>query len=299
MSGGSGVKVKPFVVACIPAFNEERSIARVVLEARRYVDRVIVCDDGSTDMTGEIAEALGALVIKHERNIGKGAAMRSLFKKARELDADVVVTLDADGQHDPKDIPKLVNALIKEGVNIVVGSRFINSVDEIPSYRAFGNKMLNLFTDKKVTDTQSGFRVYDKKSLEMLNPAEMGMGVDSELLIKARDLGLKIIEVPISVNYKVERPSKLNPLYHGLDVVLSIVKYLSTRRPLIFYGIPGLSALIIALFFWLWTFKIFTVTRGINTNIALIALGATLVGLMLMTTAIILWVLISVLRERL
>jgi len=299
MSGGSGVKVKPFVVACIPAFNEERSIARVVLEARRYVDRVIVCDDGSTDMTGEIAEALGALVIKHERNIGKGAAMRSLFKKARELDADIVVTLDADGQHDPKDIPKLVNALIKERVNIVVGSRFINSVDEIPSYRIFGNKMLNLFTDKKVTDTQSGFRVYDKKSLEMLNPAEMGMGVDSELLIKARDLGLKIIEVPISVNYKVERPSKLNPLYHGLDVVLSIVKYLSTRRPLLFYGIPGFSALIISLFFWLWTFRIFTETRGINTNIALIALGATLVGLMLMTTAIILWVLISVLREKL
>ena len=99
---------KPFVVACIPAFNEEGSIAGVVVQARKYVDRVVVCDDGSVDLTGAIAEGLGAVVIRHERNMGKGAALNSSFRYVRDLKPDVVVVLDADGQHDPGEIPRLV-----------------------------------------------------------------------------------------------------------------------------------------------------------------------------------------------
>ena len=299
------VKNKPFVVACIPAFNEERSIARVVLEARRYVDRVIVCDDGSTDMTGEIAEALGAFVVRHERNMGYGAAICSLFREAFKIGADIAVTLDGDGQHNPADIPKLVKPLMDDRGDIVIGSRFLKEANSIgvPKYRRVGIKFITRLASgvsfEGLTDAQSGFRAYNRRALKTLvHVSEMGMGVSTEILLKAKEAGLRVVEVPVEIKYG-EKSSTHNPLIHGLDVVLSTVKHLSMKRPLIFYGVPGFCALLVALFFWLWTLKIFTVTRGISTNIALIALGATLVGLMLMTTAIILWVLISVLRERL
>ena len=102
---GSEVSMKPFVVVGIPAFNEEHTISRIVLEAQKFSDKVVVCDDGSTDYTAKIAEGLGADVIRHERNDGYGASIKSLFLRAHELNADVFVTLDADGQHEPNEIP--------------------------------------------------------------------------------------------------------------------------------------------------------------------------------------------------
>jgi len=126
------------VVAGIPAYNEERSIARVIVKAMNYVDRVIVYDDGSTDMTGEIAERLGAEVIRHERNLGYGAALASLFRRAREADADVLVVLDADGQHNPDDIPRLVKPVLDGESDIVCGSRFLSEENDMPSYRRWG-----------------------------------------------------------------------------------------------------------------------------------------------------------------
>jgi glycosyltransferase involved in cell wall biosynthesis len=131
------VNSKPFVVACIPAFNEEGRIGGVVVQARKYVDRVVVCDDGSGDLTGEIAEGLGAVVIRHGRNLGKGAALRSAFLRARELGADVVVMLDADGQHDPEEIPGLVEPILKGAADMVVVSRYAEgSKTDAPLYRA-------------------------------------------------------------------------------------------------------------------------------------------------------------------
>jgi hypothetical protein len=115
--------------------------------------------------------------------------------------------------------------------------------------------------------------------------------------MQARENGLKIVEVPIKINYNVEKPSTQNPIVHGLDVVLSIVKQMSIRRPLLFYGLPGALAMMIALFFWVWTIQTFTATRQIITNVALIAVASTIIGLMLLITAMILWVLISLIRE--
>ncbi|MEM4234770.1 MAG: glycosyltransferase family 2 protein, partial [Candidatus Methanomethylicaceae archaeon] len=115
----------PLVIACIPAYNEERNIASVLLKTMKYVDKVIVCDDGSLDMTGEIAERLGAEVIRHERNMGYGAALRSLFKRSAELDPDVMVTIDADSQHNPEDIKRLTDPVLKGEADIVIGSRLL------------------------------------------------------------------------------------------------------------------------------------------------------------------------------
>ena len=119
------------------------------------------------------------------------------------------------------------------------------------------------------------------------------MGVSTEILLKAKEAGLRVVEVPVTIRYG-EGSSTHNPLVHGLDVVISIMKHLSIKRPLLFYGLPGFLSLVVALFFWVWVLQIFRVTRGISTNLALIALSATMIGLMLMTTAVILWVLMVV-----
>ena len=294
--------MKPLIVACIPAYNEERTVARVIIEAQRYVDKVIVCDDGSTDLTGEIARRLGAEVVRHERNMGYGAALSTLFRAARVADASAMVVLDADLQHDPSDIPRLLSPVVSGEADIVIGSRFLAGVASgVPKYRGLGIKVITRLVKgvsySDVSDAQSGFRAYSRRAIQLITPSEQGMGASTEILLKAKEFGLKVVEVPIKISYDVEKPSTHNPILHGLDVVLSTVKHLSIRRPLLFYGAPGVAALLLALFFWVWTLQIFASTRQIITNIALIALGATLVGLMLLTTGVILWVLISVVRE--
>ncbi|MEM3394166.1 MAG: glycosyltransferase family 2 protein, partial [Candidatus Methanomethylicia archaeon] len=232
-------------------------IAKVIIKAQKHVDKVIVCDDGSKDMTAEIAEKLGAIVIKHERNMGKGEALRSLFKKAMEYNADIVITLDADGQHNPEEIPSLVNTLKEEEADIVIGSRFLLNEKNVPGYRAIGNRVLNIVTGGKITDTQSGFRAYNGKIIDKIIPAEAGMGVDSEILIKAMENNLKIVEVPTTVTYKVPKSSKKMPIYHILDVIASTIKFFSIRHPLIFYGIPGAILLLIGLSFGIWAVQIY------------------------------------------
>jgi len=293
--------LKVQTVAVIPAYNEEKTIAKVIVSCQRYVDKVIVCDDGSEDMTAEIAQKLGAEVIRYERNMGYGEAMRSLFKKARELDAEVMIVLDADDQHDPSQIPSVMAPILKGDADIVVGTRFVEG-NKTPGYRATGIRVITDITDMlsglELNDAQCGFRAYSRTAFSKIMPSEMGMGVSTEILLKAADLGLKVVEVPVSVEYEGLETSKLNPLYHGLDVIASTVKHYSIRHPLMFYGIPGLMALLVAAFFWLWTLDIFATTRQVITNITLIAIGTTIIGLMLLTTAIILFVMVSVIRER-
>jgi glycosyltransferase involved in cell wall biosynthesis len=291
---------KPFIVACIPAYNEEKTVAKVLLKTKKYVDKVIVCDDGSTDMTAEIAEALGAEVIRHEINMGKGAAIRSLFRKAREENADVVVTLDADGQHDPDEIPILLNIMEQSGADIVVGSRFLTEeiAKKIPTYRYIGNRILTMVTSVEgILDTQSGFRIYSRRVIESIQPAEMGYAVDSEILYKASERGLKIVEVPVSVEYKVPKPSKKGPIFQALDVSLSMIKQLSIRHPLIFYGVPGFISLLIALISGLMLIHLFNLTRYFSLPLAMITIGFGILGAILCSTAVILWVLISLMRE--
>jgi glycosyltransferase involved in cell wall biosynthesis len=285
-------KVHPKVVALIPAYNEESTIAKIVILARKYVDKVIVCDDGSSDSTAEIASELGADVVKHQRNMGKGEALRDLFTQAARLGPETVVTLDADGQHDPGEIPKLV-AAVNGGADVAVGSR---NPTEIPRTRRFGNRALTQVSMTGVSDTQSGFRAYSGKRIGELVPTEMGMGVDTEILVRARDRGMKIVSVPITVSYAGET-STYNPVYHGFDVILSTVKQLSIRHPLMFYGIPGVACLLVAAGLWWSTLEHLVHHATLETNITLVAAAATLVGFLLISVSVILWVLISVVRD--
>ncbi|RLF03701.1 MAG: glycosyltransferase family 2 protein [Thermoprotei archaeon] len=220
---------RALVVACIPAFNEERYIADVVKSAVKYVDKVIVCDDGSSDLTGELAKMFGAEVIRHEVNRGYGAALASLFRRAEELGADVMVILDADGQHDPSEIPKLVKPVLEGEADIVVGSRFLGDGGRgLPWLRRMGIRLITLMCKllayRNLTDAQSGFRAYSKRAIQLVRPTEKGMGASTEILLKARANGLRLVEVPVKTIYDEKKPRK-NVVVHGLCVVASTLKH--------------------------------------------------------------------------
>jgi len=297
-------KAQPFVVVGIPAFNEEKTIAKVVLEAEKHADKVIVCDDGSEDLTSEIAKRLGADVVKHQRNLGYGAAIRSLFRRARELNADVLVTLDGDGQHDPREIPKVVKPIVDGVADVVIGSRFVDkrSAYVMPWYRRAGvkfiTKLVNNSGKHSVKDAQSGFRAYNRKSLEKLTVLEKGMGVSVEILINARKQGLRIREVSATCHYdKNVKNSTRNPLMHGGEVVMSIIKLIVEDRPLTVLGIPGIIFLIGGILFGVWMLQIYAAEHHIVTNIALASLAFTLIGFFTLSTAIMLYA-ISRLAEK-
>ncbi len=287
------------IVAIIPAYGEEATIAKVILETQKYVSKVIVCDDGSKDMTGKVAATSGAIVINHKTNLGKGATLRSLFVEAMKTKAKAVITLDADGQHDPKEILRLVKAMQKNGADIVVGSRFKNGGspnNQMPIGRILGNKLLSVLTDGGISDTQSGFRLYRKNVLRSIMPRETGMGADSEILMKAREKGLRIIEVPINVKYNVPNPSKKGPLASATEVVVSVIRYLSVRKPQLFYGVPAIETFIVALGFWTGTIQQLGKTGQIDVTLSLIAIAATIVSLVLLTATVIPWMRVRAVR---
>jgi glycosyltransferase involved in cell wall biosynthesis len=288
------------VVIGIPAYNEEKNIAKIIVKLQNVTNKIIVCNDGSTDSTSEIADKMGAIVINHPKNLGYGAAIRSLFSKASELDADVLVTFDADGQHRIEDINKVIKPIECNNVDIVIGSRFLGDNEKIPAYRKFGiniiTKISNITTKKKITDSQSGFRAYNKKALQEIIPSDNGMGVSTEILIKANKKSLRVIEVPITITYEGET-STHNPLSHGISVILSTMKFISIEHPLKFYGIPGLIFLLTGFIFIIWTIQIYAEYGSVITNIALVGIASTIVATMFLMTSIILYSLVNVVRE--
>jgi len=285
----------------IPAFNEEKNIAAILVKLKKISQHIIVCDDGSNDLTSTIAEGLGTIVIRHERNLGYGAAIKTIFLKAKEINADVLITFDADGQHRIEDIEKVLEPIKSNMADVVIGSRFLNNNQDIPKYRKVGIKAIteltNIVGGTKITDSQSGFRAYNKKILENIKPTESGMGISTEILIKTQKAGFKIIEVPITISYEGET-STHNPVSHGSSVIFSTLKYVAIERPLTFYGIPGVIFLCVGLFFGIWAIQIFSEQGEIITNIALIGIGGVIFGTIMMITGIILYSIVNVVREK-
>tara|TARA_B110001454_G_scaffold20101_1_gene18881 strand:- start:2627 stop:3508 length:882 start_codon:yes stop_codon:yes gene_type:complete len=289
------------IVIGLPAYNEEKNIAKILVQLMNKGYQIIVCNDGSNDSTGLIAKKMGVTVIEHEKNLGYGAAIRSIFQKSKEMNYDILVTFDTDGQHRIEDISKVIKPIIDKDADIVIGSRFLNDNDEVPTYRKIGikaiTKISNISTELNLSDSQSGFRSYNKKSILELNPSDFGMGVSTELLIKASQKKLKILEVPITILYGGDTSTQ-NPVKHGASVIISTVKFTAIEHPLKFYGLPGAILLTIGLFFIVWTIQEFTISRQIITNIALIGTGSTLLGSMLLITSIMLFSIINVVREK-
>ena len=284
----------------IPAYNEEKNIAKIIVELKKVVDQIIVCDDGSTDSTSIIAESLGAIVIKHPKNSGYGSAIRSIFLKAREINSKVLVTIDADGQHKIEDVNKIIKPIADGQADISIGSRFLDKHDNAPKYRKLGiniiTKVTNSSLSEKITDAQSGFRAYNNKVLQSLTPSDSGMGISTEILIKSSNLGFKIAEVPTEIQYEGDTSTQ-NPVSHGTEVLMSTLKYISIERPLRFYGIPSFIFFVIGLTFTFSSIQYYAEVGRLNPNVTLVAVGTLLIGVILAVTAILLYSLVSVVRE--
>ncbi len=286
----------------IPAYNEEKNIAAIILKLKEIADIILVCDDGSSDETGTIAKALGAKVITHEKNLGYGAAIKSIFLEAKKLQPDVLVTFDADGQHRVEDIKKIIKPISEKKIDIVIGSRFLDeSIEEVPSYRKLGIKVITKVTNssikEKITDSQSGFRAYNKKILEELTLSEQGMGISTEILIKANSKGFSIGEVPIKILYN-ENSSTHNPVSHGAGVLISTIKFTSIEHPLKFYGIPAVIFFIIGSSFTYLAIQYYAEVGRLNTNLTIVSAGTMIISTVLIITAILLYSLVSVVREK-
>ena len=288
------------IIIGLPTFNEEKNIASIIIKLRKKYEQIMVCNDGSTDLTGPIAEKMGAMLITHPKNLGYGAAIRSLLTKFMESDADILVTFDADGQHRIEDIESVIEPIIQNKADITIGSRFLDGNTDIPRYRKIGIKAItnitNAGTETKVTDSQSGFRAYHKRVVPNIIPSEYGMGASTEILIKANKKQFRIAEVPIKVLYE-GNTSTHNPAAHGVSVILSTMKFISIEHPLKFYGIPGLGLLGIGLAFMIWTIQVFSEVGVVLTNVALVGLASIILATMLLMSAIMLYSLVNVVRE--
>jgi len=287
--------------ACIPAYNEENTISTIVKSAKKFVDKVVVCDDGSTDKTLDNAKMAGAEIISHKKNQGYGAAITSLFDYCRIQNADVMITLDGDGQHNPNQIPILLDTITQHNVDVVLGSRFLDNKTDTPGYRKRGIKIItsaaNYGTDFKVSDAQSGFRAYSKNAIDAIHPTEQGMAVSTEILLKISNKGLSLAEVPISTSYDGDT-SNQNPIPHGVSVLMNTIKYISIRHPIKFYGIPGLVLIIAGMITGGIFLDAYLNDQVIFYGSLLGSVVLLLFGAILSVTAIILFSMATLMRDR-
>ena len=288
-------------LVCIPAFNEENTIGEIVEKSLQYSDKVIVCDDGSSDKTEKKAKEKGAIIIKHKKNLGYGAAIISLFEEARKQNAEIMITLDGDGQHKPEQIPTLISALTENNVDVVIGSRFLDQKTNSPGYRKTGIKIItsasNFGTNFKVSDSQSGFRVYSKNAIDAIRPTEEGMSISTEILLKASNKGLSVAEVPITVSYEGET-STHQPVPQGVSVLMNTLKFISVKHPISFYGIPGIALIITGIVFGVQFLDEYLNNQTIFYGSLLGSVLLFLIGSIMLATGIILYSMATLMSDR-
>lgn len=273
------------VAVLLPAYNEEVAIASMILLSSKYADEVIVIDDGSTDRTKEVSELAGATILSHNKNKGKGVALKTGFEYAKDF--DIIVTIDADGQHNPSEIPLLLKPILDDEADLVNGSRYINGHEtSTPTYRRVGQTVLdkttNIASGVKITDSQSGFRAFSSKCFQCFNFDPEGFGIESDMLIEAANHNMRITEVEITVRYDVNTTTA-NPVVQGVSVLLRVLELMRFNRPLYFYGISGA----IILFFGILIYLSINLT-WLSTNLYLNAVGifVILMGIVLMLSGV-------------
>jgi glycosyltransferase involved in cell wall biosynthesis len=288
------------VIALIPAYDEDRFIGSVVLKARRFVDEVIVVDDGSTDETAALAEAAGAQVIRQTHNQGKAAALNAGIELARQINAVAVIFLDGDGQHSPNDIPALLKPILSGEADIVVGSRFMGVESNTPGWRVFGQHALTLATNLAsgvpLSDSQNGFRALSRQAIQHLNFQTRGFSVESEMQFLIKNHALTVSEVPIAVNYD-EKP-KRNPITHGLQVINGIMRMIGQNRPLFFFGVPGMLVVFAGLILGYTVVDTYNLYSKFAIGNALIAVTLVIIGIFTIFTGVILHTIRAYMTER-
>jgi glycosyltransferase involved in cell wall biosynthesis len=272
----------PRVVVAIPAYNEDRFIGSLVLKLRAQQWQVLVVDDGSSDATASLAEAAGATVVRHAHNSGKAAAVRTAFDYAREQDAEVLVLLDGDSQHDPSDVSRLAAPVLSGEADMVVGSRFAGVRSRIPRWRVAGQRALTLATNVGsglvLSDTESGFRAFSRRAVQEMQFRGSGFAIEPETQFEAKQRGWKVVEVPVRMHYGL--PLKRNPVWHGFGQVDAILRLVAQHRPLLFFGVPGALALIAGLWLGMTVMRIYEATTQLAVGYALITVLLVIVGLL-------------------
>lgn len=282
---------QPKIIAAMPAYNEEKYIGSMVLKTRQYVDEVIIVDDGSTDDTSEIARLAGATVVRHDVNMGYGAAIQRILVEARKRNPEILVLLDADTQHNPNEIPEIIKPIL-DGFDLVIGSRK-QQVGHIPRYRRIGQRIILFFAQflsgKNLSDSECGFRVFSRKAIAKLELKENGMAVSAETIAEASHKKLKVIQVPVNVTYTKDS-STLNPVAHGLEVLTRIIAMISERRPLFFFGISGAVTAFLGVLAGIRTLQILATAGAVPVGTALVSVLFLIIGIFSLFTGIILHV---------
>jgi len=270
------------VLAVIPCFNEEATIGSVVLKAKRYVDEVVVVDDGCVDDTVRVAEAAGATVVSHGVNRGKSAGIKTGFRYAIDNGFDYVITLDGDGQHNADEIPMLLGGILDSEMDIALGMRYGDDT-EMPLWRRIGKRVLDYSTSfgngGLVTDSQCGFRAFNKKAVEGITPRLRGdaFSVESEQLVLANELGLSAAGAHISCKYNNlnTKTSTKTPTSHGFGVLGYVLWLVAEKRPLLFIGVPGFTCVLIGIWWAIMTLQwynkhgVFLISYAIITSVFL------------------------------
>ncbi|MBI4491373.1 MAG: glycosyltransferase family 2 protein [Chloroflexi bacterium] len=287
------------VLVAIPAYNEDRFIGSLVLKLRAAGYRVLVVDDGSADLTAEVAEAAGAAVVRHPANVGKTAAVRRAFERARELEVEALVLLDGDSQHDPAEVGRVVAPVLAGQADMVVGSRFVGAHSRIPRWRVAGQHALTLATNLgsglHLSDSQSGFRAFSRRALQGMSFHRAGFSVESEMQFEAKALGLAVLEVPIHVHYQL--PTKRSPIRQGLSVLEAVLRLVAQHRPLLFFSAPGLVVLLAGLALGLHVVRTYEATLTLAVGYALITVLLCIVGILAIFVGVMLHSIRELLRD--
>jgi len=289
------------LIVGIPVYNEEATVQNIVDGSGQYSDTVLVVDDGSEDDTAMRASEAGATVLRHDTNKGYGAALKTLFGEALRREAKRLVVLDGDHQHDPDDIPRLVEFQRSNGGDLVIGNRFGDDMrTDMPSYRRAGLKIVNGLTNLSlgilsrgdwISDTQSGFRVYGEQAIETLSRDESlsdGMAASTDILDHAISHNYRIAEVGTEIDYDVVDGSTHAPISHGFVLVSNILKKIESRRPLTFIGIPGFGMMLFGLTVTYWLISPLLSTGTVSTAPILVAIVSFLLGTVTCVTSLIL-----------
>ena len=294
----------PKVMVGIPAYNEEKSIGRIVTYAKKYTPFVVVVNDCSADKTVEKAEAAGAYVISHAANTGYGGSALTIFETAQKYEPDVLILMDGDGQHNPEDIPRFV-AKIQEGYDVVIGSRYLDkkSTEMIPFYRKVGMRALDTSTRMsaktlETTDVLCGYRAFNKNAYTKIHHLDPQYHGCTDIIVQLSEHGMKFGEISVEVRYDVGNTSKRNPVSLGLNLLAGIIQMMSMKRPILFFGIPGLIIFIIGLILSYNVLVQQEITTVFPAVLTLVSLILVLVGALLCTAAIILYAISGAFKEK-
>jgi glycosyltransferase involved in cell wall biosynthesis len=273
---------QPTAVVAIPAYNEDRFIGSLILKLKAAGHAVLVVDDGSTDATARVAESAGAIVVSHEANLGKTAAVQTAFDCALRMGVEALVLIDGDSQHDPADVERLVGPVLSGEADMVVGSRFAGVRSRIPRWRVAGQRVLTLATNvgsgMRLSDSESGFRAFSRRALEEMRFNGRAFSIEPATQFQAKQRGWRVLEVPIRVHY--ELPMKRNPVWHGFSQIDAILRLIAQLRPLLFFGVPGMLLVLLGLLLGLQVVRIYDATQQLAVGYALITVLLVIVGIL-------------------